>query len=166
MKLVMGEMHRSLFQNRIFSYFLQINTARIKKFKPSTSRPRFEPNTSRKQVTQANASLTCCMVLCLVLINVAYRAVAMRRPRDRRMYQGRFRQRLGKRVPATTNRRATIEVLLETSVSTWSVPRSYLEYNWGDPVSSVRESVKRALEHGSRGIAIVGAVTRKRLIRD
>jgi hypothetical protein len=48
----------------------------------------------------------------------------------------------------------------------WFVPRSYLEDNWGDPVSSVRESVKRGLEHGSRGIAIVGAVTRKRPVTD
>jgi hypothetical protein len=27
------------------------------------------------------------------------------------------------------------------------MPRSYLEENWGDRVSSVQESVKRGLEH-------------------
>jgi hypothetical protein len=54
------------------------------------------------------------------------------------------RQRLGKHVPAGKNRRAAIEILL--GVSTWSVPRSYLEGDCGDPVSSVRESVKRGLE--------------------
>jgi hypothetical protein len=31
-------------------------------------------------------------------------------------------------------------------VSTWSVQRSYLKDNWGGPVRSVRESVKRELE--------------------
>jgi hypothetical protein len=46
------------------------------------------------------------------------------------------------------------------------VPRSYLEDNWVDPVGSVRESVKKGLEPGGRGIAIVGAVTRKRLVTD
>jgi hypothetical protein len=40
----------------------------------------------------------------------------------------------------------TIEVLLETRFSNRSVPRSYKEDNWGDQVSSVRESVKRGLE--------------------
>jgi hypothetical protein len=33
-------------------------------------------------------------------------------------------------------------------------------------VSSIRESVKRGVEPGGRGIAIVGAVTRKRLATD
>jgi hypothetical protein len=37
------------------------------------------------------------------------------------------RQRLGKHVPGATNRRTTVEVLLETVFSVWSVPRSYLE---------------------------------------
>jgi hypothetical protein len=41
------------------------------------------------------------------------------------------RQRLGKYVPTTSNRRATIEVLLETGFSTRSVPRSDKEDNWG-----------------------------------
>jgi hypothetical protein len=40
------------------------------------------------------------------------------------------------------------------------------EDNWGEQVSSVRESVKRGLEAGGRGIAIVEAVTRKRLVTD
>jgi hypothetical protein len=35
------------------------------------------------------------------------------------------RQQLGKQVPAATNRRATIEVLLETMFSTRSVPKVY-----------------------------------------
>jgi hypothetical protein len=43
---------------------------------------------------------------------------------------------------------------------------SYKEDNGGDQVSSVRESVKRGLEPGDRGIAIVEAVTRKRLVTD
>jgi hypothetical protein len=57
------------------------------------------------------------------------------------------------------------------SVSTWSVLRSYLEDNWGDQFSSaqfssVREPVRRELQPGGRGIAIVGAVTRKCLVID
>jgi hypothetical protein len=40
------------------------------------------------------------------------------------------RQRLGKHVPAETDTHATIEVLLETMFSTWSVQRSYNEDNW------------------------------------
>jgi hypothetical protein len=56
------------------------------------------------------------------------------------------RQRLGKHVPTATNRRATVEVLLETGISTRSVPRSYLEDNRRDQVSSVREFVKRGFE--------------------
>jgi hypothetical protein len=46
------------------------------------------------------------------------------------------------------------------------VPRSYKEDEWSDKVSSIRESVLRGLLLGSRGIAIVGAVTRKRLVTD
>jgi hypothetical protein len=30
---------------------------------------------------------------------------------------------------------ATIKLLLETVSSAWSVPKSYLEDNWGDPLS-------------------------------
>jgi hypothetical protein len=29
----------------------------------------------------------------------------------------------------------TVELLLETAFSAWSVPKSYLEDNWGDPLS-------------------------------
>jgi hypothetical protein len=48
----------------------------------------------------------------------------------------------GKHVPTATNLRATTEALLETGFSPRSVPRSYLEGNWADQVSSVREAVK------------------------
>jgi hypothetical protein len=61
---------------------------------------------------------------------------------------------------------ATIEVLLKTMFSTRSAQRGYKEDNWGNRVSSVRESVKergiwkgaavqRGLGLGSRGIALV-----------
>jgi hypothetical protein len=53
------------------------------------------------------------------------------------------RQRLGKHIPAATDKHATIEVLLETAFSTRSVRRGYEEDNWGDQVSSVRETVKK-----------------------
>jgi hypothetical protein len=62
------------------------------------------------------------------------------------------------------------------------MPRSYKEDNWCDQVGSVREAVKkrdreegfgwkgtaiqRGLEHRDREIAIVGAITRKRLVSD
>jgi hypothetical protein len=46
----------------------------------------------------------------------------------------------------------------------WSVPRSYRKDNWGDQVSSAWVSVKRELEPGGGGIAIAGAVTRKRVV--
>jgi hypothetical protein len=55
-------------------------------------------------------------------------------------------QRLGKHVPREANRRATIEVLLETGVSTQSVPRNYKEETWVVQVNFVRESVKRGLQ--------------------
>jgi hypothetical protein len=51
-------------------------------------------------------------------------------------------QRLGKHVPAATDTRATIEVLLETVYSTRSMKRGYKKDNWGNRVSSVREFVK------------------------
>jgi hypothetical protein len=56
------------------------------------------------------------------------------------------RQRLGKHIPAATNERATIQVLLQTGFSTRSVPRSQKEENWCDQVSSVREAVIRGSE--------------------
>jgi hypothetical protein len=60
-------------------------------------------------------------------------------------------------------------------MSARAVPRSYKENSWFNEISSVRESVKkrgswkgaavqRGLEHGSRGIAIVGAVTKQLLV--
>jgi hypothetical protein len=42
------------------------------------------------------------------------------------------RQRIGKHVPAAMCMH-TIELLLETVFPMWSVPRSYLEENWGHP---------------------------------
>jgi hypothetical protein len=59
-------------------------------------------------------------------------------------------QRLGKHVPVARQQilnNATVGLQQwKRGVSTWSVPRSYIEDNWGVPVSSVRESVKRGLE--------------------
>jgi hypothetical protein len=37
----------------------------------------------------------------------------------------------------------------------WSMPRSYLEDNWGDQVSSIKESVRRRLERGKLKISSV-----------
>jgi hypothetical protein len=55
-----------------------------------------------------------------------------------------------------------------TVFSTWSVPRGYKRDEVWNLVqlgfSSVLESLKRGLEPGGRGIVIVGAVARKRLI--
>jgi hypothetical protein len=34
----------------------------------------------------------------------------------------------------------------QRGVSTWSMQRSYLEDNWGDPVSSLQESVRKRFE--------------------
>jgi hypothetical protein len=53
------------------------------------------------------------------------------------------RQRLGKYVPAATNTHTIIEVRLETVLSTRSVQRGYKEDNWGNQVSSVRESARK-----------------------
>jgi hypothetical protein len=53
------------------------------------------------------------------------------------------RQRIGKHFSAAINTHATIEILLETMFSTWSVQRSYKEDNRGNQVSSVREAVKK-----------------------
>jgi hypothetical protein len=54
-----------------------------------------------------------------------------------------FRQRLRKYVPAATDTHETIEVPLETVFSTRSVQRGFEEDNWGNRVSSVRESVRK-----------------------
>jgi hypothetical protein len=44
------------------------------------------------------------------------------------------------------------------------VPRSYLEDNWGDPISSVRESGKRELERVKlKNLRSSPAVARERL---
>jgi hypothetical protein len=58
---------------------------------------------------------------------------------------------------------------MEELFSTWFVLRCYKQGTKSvvsSVVSSVLESVKRGLEPGGRGIAIVGAVTRKRLVTD
>jgi hypothetical protein len=56
------------------------------------------------------------------------------------------RQRLGKHVPAATDKHATIKVLLETVFSTRSMPRSYKEDSWGNRVSSVWKAVKKRIQ--------------------
>jgi hypothetical protein len=54
-------------------------------------------------------------------------------------------------VPAATDKHATIEVLLETVFSIQSAQRGYKEDNWGNRVSSVRESMKKRVQfEGSR----------------
>jgi hypothetical protein len=76
------------------------------------------------------------------------------------------RQRLSKHVPTAMDAHTTIEVLLETVFSTRSVQRDYKEDNWDNRVSSAREAVKerfswkgaavrKGIEPGSRGIAVV-----------
>jgi hypothetical protein len=75
----------------------------------------------------------------------------MQRTRDKHI-RAISKQCLGKHVPATTNRRATIEILLEKVYHTRSVPKAYKEDNWGNQYSSVRESEPRIvqLEGGRR----------------
>jgi hypothetical protein len=72
-------------------------------------------------------------------------------------------QRVGKHFPAATDTKATIE------------ERCFLCGSCRDVLSEgqgqfsqfcMRESVKRGLEPGDIGIAIVGTVTRKRLVTD
>jgi hypothetical protein len=55
---------------------------------------------------------------------------------------------------------------MEKLFSKWSVPSGYNQGNVRAYFSSVRENVKEGLEPGERGIFIVGAVTRKRLVTD
>jgi hypothetical protein len=58
---------------------------------------------------------------------------------------------------------------MERLFSTWSVQGCYTQGTnslINSVVSSVRESVKRELWPGGRGIATVGAFTRKRLVTD
>jgi hypothetical protein len=86
---------------------------------------------------------------------------------DVRIYQGQF---LGNRSVNTFPQQRTTcnsgDTVGNGLCFIWSVSRSYKEDNWSGQVSSVRESVKRELEPGGRGIAIVRAVTRKRLVTD
>jgi hypothetical protein len=42
------------------------------------------------------------------------------------------RQWVSKHVPVATDTHATIEALLETVFSTWSVQMGYMEDNWGN----------------------------------
>jgi hypothetical protein len=78
-------------------------------------------------------------------------------------------QRLRKRIPVARQQilnNATVGNNNERTVfSMWSVPRCYKE-GTKSVDSSVQESVKRGLETGGRGIVIVGAVSRKRLLTD
>jgi hypothetical protein len=53
-------------------------------------------------------------------------------------------QHIGKHVPSATNTHKTIELLLKTMFSSRSVQRSYLEDNWGNPVSWDLSSAKEA----------------------
>jgi hypothetical protein len=57
-----------------------------------------------------------------------------------------FRQWLGKHVPATMDKHAAIEVLLETMFYTRSVQRGYTEDRWGSRDSSVWECVRKITE--------------------
>jgi hypothetical protein len=49
--------------------------------------------------------------------------------------QPNFRQRIGEHIPVATDTNTTIDLLLETVISTQSVQSGYKEDNWGDPVS-------------------------------
>jgi hypothetical protein len=64
---------------------------------------------------------------------VACTAVAMQRPRDKRIENGVMQpvsmQRIGKHFPAASNTHETIKLLLEMVFSTRSVQNSYLEDN-------------------------------------
>jgi hypothetical protein len=61
------------------------------------------------------------------------------------------KKRIGKHVPATTNTHTTIELLLETVLSTWSVQNDYKEDNGATQLvvscqfrgSSGRKAVKK-----------------------
>jgi hypothetical protein len=64
-------------------------------------------------------------------------AIAMQWPQDWQINNGVMqpvsRQRIGKYVPAAMNTHTTIELLLETVFSTWSMQRGHKEDNWGRP---------------------------------
>jgi hypothetical protein len=59
-------------------------------------------------------------------------------------------ERLGKNVNAASQQilsNATVGLQQwKRCVSTWSVPRSCLEDNWSDPISSLRDFMKSGLE--------------------
>jgi hypothetical protein len=85
----------------------------------------------------------------------------MQRPRDGRYTKAVSGQRLGKHVPAATDMKAKAEELCLLC----GPYRDIISKGQGpNLVSSVRESVKKELEPRDRGIAIVGTVTRKRLV--
>jgi hypothetical protein len=93
------------------------------------------------------------------------------------------KQRIGKHVSAATNTQVTIELLLETVISTPSLQRGYKEDNCGDPVScelsSARESEKRwryssvvgysmdsnDVNREAEEIPLLRAVTKQRLVK-
>jgi hypothetical protein len=45
------------------------------------------------------------------------------------------------------------------------MPRSYKEDNWGDQISSVRESVKRIRGREAKEFLLLEAVSRERLVK-
>jgi hypothetical protein len=75
-----------------------------------------------------------------------------------------FRQRLGKRFPAVTDTHATIVVVLETCFLLCPCKEVIRKTIESRIVHLKRAAIRKGLEHGRREIAIVGAVTRKRLV--
>jgi hypothetical protein len=69
-------------------------------------------------------------------------------------------QQFGKHIPVATDLNTTIEELCFLC----GLCQDVVSTEQG--VSSVEESVNRGLEPGGRGIAIVGAATRKHLVTD
>jgi hypothetical protein len=57
------------------------------------------------------------------------------------------RQQISKHVPTATNTNTTIESLLETVLSTWSVQNAYKEDNWGNLMSSQLTEVESSILH-------------------
>jgi hypothetical protein len=97
-----------------------------------------------------------------VLIDVAYRFVAAQRSwKNGRccdsgfLINGAMQPVAGwrERIPAET-----VSIREYTAFSKWSLQRGYLEDNWGDQVSSVRESVKK-------GVSLKGAAIQRKLER-
>jgi hypothetical protein len=75
------------------------------------------------------------------------------------------RQRFDKHVPAATDTHATPEELLETVFSTQSVQK-VIRTTEARIGSWKAATVQRGLEHGSRGIATVGAISKRHLGTD